>query len=103
MNQVYLKKNIIRYLAKNSGYSQAVCEDVLEAYHQLMIEVVENGDRMEDFGFINIETKFVPEHYRGNPQDNNIKVKVEDKYKLKITAGKTLKDAAKRTMDNIDK
>jgi nucleoid DNA-binding protein len=103
LNQVYLRKNIIRYLAKHSGYSQAVCEDILNAYHSLMVEVVENGDRMEDFGYINLETKFVPEHYRGNPQDNNIKVKVQDKYKVKLTAGKTLKDASKKTINNINK
>ena len=103
MNRVYLRKDIVRAIAKKSGFSQAVCSDILNAYHNLMVEVVENADRMEDFGYFTLETKFVPEHFRGNPQDNSIKVKVQDKYKVKITVGKTLKDASERTIKNVNK
>lgn len=90
-------------MAKKSGYSQAVCEEVLTAYHELLVEAVENGDRVTDFGYLDIESAFVPEHFRYDPRDNTTKVKVKDKYKLKITAGKKLKDAVKRTMANIGK
>lgn len=103
MNKVYLKKDIIRFVAKNCGYSQAVCEEVIDGYHNLLVEAVENGDRVQDFGYIDIETVFVPEHYRTDPRDNDIRVLVKDKYKLKVTIGKKLKDAVKRTLSNVGK
>lgn len=103
MNKVYLKKDIIRYVAKQSGYSQAVCEEVLGSYHNLLVDAVENGDRVQDFGYIDIESKFVPEHYRTDPRDNTIRVLVKDKYKLKVAAGKKLTDAVKRTLKNVGK
>lgn len=101
MQKVYLKKDIIRNVAKNSGYSQRVCSDVLEGYHQLLIDVVENGDRLEDFGYYNVESIYVPEHMRYDPRDNVTRVKVEPKFKVKISVGKTLKDAAQRAIKNI--
>ena len=103
MNRVYLKKDIVRYLGRDSGYSQAVCEEVLDSFGNLLVEAVENGDRVQLYGIIDVETQFVPEHYRGNPQDNSIKVKVNDKYKLKVSAGKRLKDALKQTMIKVGK
>jgi nucleoid DNA-binding protein len=96
LNRVYLKKDIIRYIAKDSGYSQRVAEDILNSYHNLLVDAVENGDRVQDFGIIDIEPIFVPEHYRTDPRDNTIKVLVKDKYKLKVSAGKRLKDALKK-------
>lgn len=103
MNKVYLTKDIIRFVAKDCGYSQAVCKEVLDGYHNLLVQAVENGDRVQDFGFIDIETVFVPEHYRTDPRDNTIKVFVKDKYKLKVSAGKKLKDAVKKTLKNVGK
>ena len=103
MNKVYLKKDIIRFVAKNCGYSQAVCEEVLDGYHNLLVEAVENGDRVQDFGYIDIETVFVPQHYRTDPRDNEIRVFVKDKYKLKVSVGKKLKDAVKKTLNNVGK
>ena len=103
MNRVYLKKDIVRYLGRDSGYSQAVCEEVLDSFGNLLVEAIENGDRVQLYGIIDVETQFVPEHYRGNPQDNSIKVKVNDKYKLKVSAGKRLRDAVKQTMIKVGK
>lgn len=101
MNRVYLKKDIIRYLGKNSGYSQAVCEDVLDTFGDLLVEAVENGDRVQLYGIIDVETQFVPEHLRSDPRDNMIRVKVKDKYKLKVSAGKRLRDAVKQTIKRV--
>lgn len=103
MNRVYLKKDIVRYLGRDSGYSQAVCEEVLDSFGNLLVEAIENGDRVQLYGILDVETQFVPEHYRGNPQDNSIKVKVNDKYKLKVSAGKRLRDAVKQTMIKVGK
>jgi nucleoid DNA-binding protein len=89
-------------LAKESGYSQGVCAEVFDAYHKLLVEVIQNGDRLQDFGYLDIETVYVPEHIRGNPQDNNIKVKVKPKFKVKVSIGKTLRDTADKTIDNIN-
>ena len=103
MNQIYLKKNIIRYIARDSGYSQRVCEEVLDSFGNLLVEAIKNGDRVQLYGILDVETLFVPEHFRGNPQNNDIKVKVEDKYKLKVSAGKRLQDAVKQTINIVGK
>ena len=103
MNKVYLKKDIIRFVSKQCGYSQAVCEEVIDGYHNLLVDAVENGDRVQDFGYIDIETVFVPQHYRTDPRDNDVRVLVKDKYKLKVSIGKKLKDAVKRTLNNVGK
>ena len=101
MNQNYLKKDIIRATAKKCGYSQAECEEVLDSFYDFLVEAVENGDRVQCFGIVDIEPIFVKEHYRTDPRDNKIRVLVKDKYKLKVTAGKRLKDAVKRTLSNV--
>lgn len=103
MNRIYLRKDIIRYMAKDSGYSQAVCEDILNSYHNLLVEAVENGDRVQDYGFLDIESVFVPEHFKTDPRDNNIKVNVKDKFKVKISVGKTIKDSANKALKNMNK
>lgn len=101
MNRVYLRKNIIKAIAKNSGYSQAVCSKVLEGYHKLLVDVVENGDRLEDYGYITISSVYVPQHEKYDPRDNITKVTVKPKFKVKISIGKTLKDASQKAIDNI--
>lgn len=101
MNRVYLRKDIIRAIAKNSGYSQAVCAEVLEGYHQLLIDVVENGDRLEDYGYITISSVYVPQHEKYDPRDNTTKVTVKPKFKVKTSVGKTLKDASKNAINNM--
>jgi nucleoid DNA-binding protein len=103
LNRVYLKKDIIRYLAKDSGYSQAVCEEVLDSFGNLLVEAVENGDRVQLYGIIDVETQFVPEHFRTDPRDNTIRITVKDKYKLKVSVGKRLRDAVKQTMSKVGK
>ena len=103
MKNVYLKKDILRYIAKDSGYSQRVAEEVLDSFSNLLVDAVENGDRVQLYGIIDVETQFVPEHYRNNPQNNDIKVKVNDKYKLKVSVGKRLRDAVKQTMKKVGK
>ena len=103
MKNVYLKKDILRYIAKDSGYSQRVAEEVLGSFSNLLVDAVENGDRVQLYGIIDVETQFVPEHYRSNPQNNDIKVKVNDKYKLKVSVGKRLRDAVKQTMKKVGK
>ena len=102
MNRVYLKKDTIRYIAKDSGYSQRVVSDILESYHNLLVDVVGNGDRIQDFGFLDMSSVYVPEHYRTDPRDNTIRVKVKPKFKVKISIGKTLRDTAKKAINNID-
>lgn len=101
MNRVYLRKDIIRAIAKNSGYSQAVCAEVLEGYHQLLIDVVENGDRLEDYGYITVSSVYVPQHEKYDPRDNTTKVTVKPKFKVKTSVGKTLKDASKNAINNM--
>lgn len=103
MKRVYLKKDIIRYLAKDSGYSQRVAEDILNSYHNLLVEVISNGDRVEDFGFITIESVYVPERTMYDPRDNVTQVTVKPKFKVKTFIGKTLKDAGKRAIETINK
>lgn len=103
MKNVYLKKDILRYIAKDSGYSQRVAEEVLDSFSNLLVDAVENGDRVQLYGIIDVETQFVPEHYRTDPRDNTIRVKVKDKYKLKVSVGKRLKDAVKQTMKKVGK
>ena len=101
MNRVYLRKDIIRAIAKNSGYSQAVCAEVLEGYHQLLIDVVENGDRLEDYGYITVSSVYVPQHEKYDPRDNTTRVTVKPKFKVKASIGKTLKDASQKALDNM--
>ena len=101
MNRVYLRKDIIRYLAKDSEYSQAVCEDILNSYHNLLIKAISEGDRVQDYGFLDISSVYVEEHYRTDPRDNSINVKVKPKFKIKINAGKTLKDASQKAINNM--
>lgn len=101
MNRVYLKKDIIRYIAKDSGYSQRVAEDILDSFSNLLVEAVENGDRVQLYGIIDVETQFVPEHTRYDPRDNKKEVIVKDKYKLKVSAGKRLRDAVKKTIKRV--
>ena len=103
MKNVYLKKDILRYIAKDSGYSQRVAEEVLDSFSNLLVDAVENGDRVQLYGIIDVEPQFVPAHYRSNTQNNDIKVKVNDKYKLKVSVGKRLRDAVKQTMKKVGK
>lgn len=101
MNRVYLRKDIIRAIAKNSGYSQAVCSEILEGYHQLLIDIVENGDRLEDYGYITVSSVYVPQHEKYDPRDNTTRVTVKPKFKVKTSIGKTLKDASKKAINNV--
>lgn len=101
MNRIYLRKDVIKYLAKHSGYSQAVCKEILNTFSNLLIDIVENGDRLQLYGIFDISSVYVDEHYRTDPRDNSIKVKVKPKFKIKINAGKTLKDASQKAINNI--
>ena len=95
INKVYLKNDIIKYMSKETGLSQEKCRYCLNAYQNLMLEVVKNRDIIQDRGFLTILTKFVPSHLRGDPRDNSVKIKVPDKYKVVIKAGKYITNALK--------
>lgn len=92
LNRVYLHKDIIRELAKRSGYSQSVCEEVFNAYHDLLVDVICQRDRLQDYGYLDIYTKKVPKRVRSDPRDNSRKVELPEGYKLVFKAGKSLKD-----------
>lgn len=64
----------------------------MDAYHDLMADVIYERDRIQDYGFIDLSTKFVPAHIATDPRNNDIKVEVPDKYKIVLKAGKSLKD-----------
>jgi nucleoid DNA-binding protein len=89
-------------MAKDSGYSQRVVADILNSYHNLLADCVKNGNRIEDFGFITIESVYVPEHMRYDPRDNKTQVVVKPKFKVKTSVGKTLRDLAKEAINNVN-
>ena len=101
MNRIYLRKDIIRFLAKDSGYSQAVCEEILNSYHNLLIKAVQNGDRVQDYGYLDLSSTYVPEHEKYDPRDNITKVTVKPKFKVKISVGKTIKDASQKALELV--
>lgn len=101
MNRIYLRKDIIRFLAKDSGYSQAVCEEILNSYHNLLTKAIQDGDRVQDYGFLDISSIYVPEHIKSDPRNNDIKVTVKPKFKVKISVGKTIKDASQKALELI--
>lgn len=73
----------------------------MDSFSNLLVEAVENGDRVQLYGIIDVETQFVPEHTRYDPRDNKKEVIVKDKYKLKVSAGKRLRDAVKKTIKRV--
>ena len=76
-----------------------MCNDILNAYHEFLSDVIADNDRVQDYGFLDMYVRRVPERIRSNPQDNNIKIKLPESYKLVFKAGKSLKDM----LDVIDK
>lgn len=93
MNRIYLKHDIIKYMAKETGLSQEKCRYCLDAYQHLVLEAVKNQDIIQDRGFFSILTKFVPSHLRGDPRDNSVKITVPDKYKVVFKPGKYISNA----------
>lgn len=94
MNKVFLRKDIIKSMAQQTGLSQEKCGYCLNAYHNLILSAIRNRDIIEDKGFFNISVKFVPKHVKGDPRDfHNKKVNIPDKYKIVLKPMKTLKNA----------
>ena len=102
MNRIYLKKDIIKFLSKDSGYSQSVCSDILNSYHNLLIKAIENGDRVQDYGYIDMFSVYIPEHIKSDPRNNDIKVTVKPKFKVKINIGDTIKNASQKALKLIE-
>lgn len=96
----YLKDDIIHYLAGKTGYTLRICEEVLAAYHDLMVETIRRGDRIRDYGYLDLGVKFVPGHEKMDPRDHTKSIWVEDKYKVVMGAGKALRDAARAKNNN---
>ncbi len=95
MNKIFLRKDIIKSMAQQTGLSQEKCGFCLNAYHNLILSVIKNRDIIEDTGFFNIHVKFVPAHVKRDPRDvHNKEVSIPDKYKIVLKAMKTLKDVA---------
>ena len=88
-------------MAKDSGYSQAVCEEILNSYHNLLTKAIQDGDRVQDYGFLDISSVYVPEHIKTDPRNNDIKVTVKPKFKVKISVGKTIKDASQKALELV--
>lgn len=80
-------------MSKETGLSQEKCRYCLNAYQNLVLEVVKNRDVIQDRGFFSILTKFVPSHLRGDPRDNSVKIRVPDKYRVVFKPGKYIFDA----------
>lgn len=95
MHRTWLKKDILTYLADHSGYPIRVCEQVLRAYHDLLTDTVKHAERLQDYGYLDLGVKFVPGHEKEDPRDHSKTIWVQDKYKLVLKAGDTLKRAAK--------
>ncbi len=89
------KNDILAYLADKSGYPKCMCENFLNAYHSLLIDTVKNRDRLQDYGYLDLKVKFVPGHDKEDPRDHSKYIYVEDKYKLSVSAGDALKQAAR--------
>lgn len=73
---------------------------MLDAYHDLMADIIYEQDIMQDYGFITLSVKNVPARVRSDPRDNSIKINLEPSHKIVIKAGKSLKDILDIIDDN---
>lgn len=103
MNKVFLRKDIIKSMAQQTGLSQEKCGFCLNAYHNLILSAIKSRDVIEDKGFFNISVKFVPKHVKADPRDfHNKKLNIPDKYKIVLKPMKALRDAVAQISTNND-
>lgn len=115
MNKIIAKKELVKRVVKklegtkisiggnktfykrlyNLKYSQEITDNVISALMDVIEETVENGDTIKLNGYMVIAPKYYPERYRRNVYAGK-NVVVPEQYKVRISAGSKLKEAAKR-------
>lgn len=91
------KAQLIESVAIRAGVSKKEAEDVLDAFEQLCIERLQNGKELTLTGFGTFSARVRTARMGVNPQNPNERIEIPEVVVPKFKAGKTLKDALKKT------
>ncbi len=76
-------------------YTQEIVNNVIDAFMDVVIEALENGDTIKLNGYMTIEPKYCAERM-GNNFHTGERVVIPAQYKAKISVGTKLEEACKR-------
>lgn len=118
MNEIIAKKELVKKVVKklegtkisiggnktfykrlyNLKYSQEITDNVISAFMDVIKDTVENGDTIKFNGYMVIAPKYYAKRHARNVYEKK-NIVVPEQYKVRISAGSKLKEAAKRLTD----
>lgn len=85
------KKEIIRRVAKKTGYRQDDVADVVDAMIDTVKSAVLDGDEVTLWGFLSVGTQIIPEH-EGQDFKTNKRIIIPAHPKIKVTVSDSWND-----------
>lgn len=86
---------MIKELAQKAETTQAVASSVLDAFGEVLIEAAKKGEKVQLPGLMTLEVVDRAARTGRNPQTGE-EIKIAASKAVKLTAGATLKNAAKK-------
>lgn len=86
------KGNLIKAIVRKSGVSRTEVSRTLDAYQEVIGETLARGEEIRVTGFMRIRPVHRPGRTSRNPQTGD-QMHIPDKRIVKVTVGKTIKDA----------
>lgn len=98
MNEKIIKPGLIKRIVdllkdKDQRFTSEDVENVMEAFWQIVIQAILNGDSINLNGYVLIETKHVAERKSRNVVENK-EIILPEHYGVRFKAGSKLKNAA---------
>ena len=86
----------------NLKYSQEIVDNVISAFLEDLVDALENGDAVAFDGYMSIKPTYSAERMGRNVYANDKQnIVIPAQYRVKIKAGKRLKDACKRFSEKV--
>ena len=86
------KKNLISKIMAETGYTQKVVHDIVDATFEEIAKAMENGEHVKIVGFGTFGTKHRAARVGVSPKDKNQKIEIAAKTVPSVHFGKTLKN-----------
>lgn len=81
-------------------YTQMIIKKVLDAFWEVVVDTIEEGDLISIYGYIKMEPSYYKERILKHQNFSNCdSMYVPPHYKMKFTIGDRLKDACRRLSD----